>query len=179
MATLDIFLAVFLCYGLIKGIKNGFFVELASLVSMLLGIFIAIKFSYVMKAFLENHYPSSNPKVMQVAAFALTFILVIVAVSLLAKFFTSLANFAALGIFNKILGGLFGVLKTILMLSILLNLFQKINVGETFLSKENQEKSIFFNPVREISMVIYPSIEEWFAVFKDENFELEKPKENQ
>jgi membrane protein required for colicin V production len=50
MATLDIILCVF-CYGLVKGVKNGFFVELASLVSMLVGIFIAIKFSYLMKDF--------------------------------------------------------------------------------------------------------------------------------
>lgn len=177
MATLDIILAVFLCFGLVKGVKNGFFVELASLVSMLVGIFMSIKFSYLMKGLLEDHYPSWNPKVVQVAAFALTFVLVIVAISMLAKVFTSMANFASLGIFNKILGGFFGLLKTVLMLSILLNLFQKINSTEVFLSKESQGKSVLFHPVREVSKAIYPAIEDWFTAFKEEGFELENPEE--
>jgi len=178
MGTLDIILCVGLAFGLIGGIRNGFFVELASLVSMLLGIFIAIKFSYVMKDFLENHYASWNPKVVQVSAFALTFILVVVAVSTLAKVFTSIANFAALGIFNTILGGIFGVLKTILTISILLNLFQKINANETFLSKANQDKSVLFHPIRDVSRAIYPAIEEWFTAFKEDGFKLENPKED-
>ncbi|HOZ73728.1 MAG TPA: CvpA family protein [Flavobacterium sp.] len=177
MATLDIILCVFLGYGLVKGVKNGFFVELASLVSMLVGIFIAIKFSYLMKDFLESHYTSWNPKVIQVSAFALTFLLVIVAVSMLAKVFTSIANFTALGLFNKILGGVFGLLKTLLTLSILLNLFQKINSTEVFLSKENQDKSVLFHPVREVSKAIYPAIEDWFTAFNSAGFELEDPKE--
>lgn len=176
MVTLDIFLCVFLCFGLIKGIKNGFFVELASLVSMLLGIFIAIKFSYLMKDILEDHYTGLNPKVIQVSAFALTFLLVIVAVSMLAKLFTSIANFTALGLVNKILGGFFGLLKTLLTLSILLNLFQKVNATEVFLSKENQDKSLLFHPLREVSKAIYPAIEDWFTAFKEVGFELEDPK---
>ena len=172
MGFLDIFLGVFLMYGLIRGLWNGFFVELASLVSLLLGIFIAIKFSYVMKAWLENH-GSWNPKTVQVAAFALTFILVVVGVSLLGKIFTKLADFAALGLFNKLLGGIFGVLKTILMLSVLLNLFEKVNANHTFANQETLDNSTFYHPVRAVSKFIYPSIEEWFTAFKSEDFKPE------
>ena len=45
MSFLDIVFAVFLVYGLIRGLKNGLFVELASLVSFFIGIYIAVKFS--------------------------------------------------------------------------------------------------------------------------------------
>ena len=173
MNNLDIVLCLFLAYGLFRGIKNGFFVELASLVSMLLGIYIAIKFSYVTREYLENHYASWNPKVVQVTAFAFTFIVVVIGVSLLAKIFTSMANFASLGIFNKILGGIFGVLKTILTISILLNLLQKINVREALISKESQDKSVLFRPVQEVSRNIYPSIADWFTAFKDDGFKFE------
>lgn len=174
MGFLDIFLGVFLIYGLIRGLCNGFFVELASLVSLLLGIFIAIKFSYLMKAYLENH-GSWNPKTVQVVAFALTFILVVVGISLLGKIFTKLADFAALGLFNKLLGGIFGVLKTILMLSVLLNLFEKVNTNYAFAEKETLDHSIFYNPVRAVSKFIYPSIEEWFTAFKSEGFNPQDP----
>ncbi|RTY96475.1 CvpA family protein, partial [Flavobacterium bomense] len=46
MSFLDIVLGVILVIGLFKGIKNGLFVELASLISFILGICVAFKFSY-------------------------------------------------------------------------------------------------------------------------------------
>jgi membrane protein required for colicin V production len=178
MNYLDIVLAIFLVSGLINGIKNGFFVELASLVSMLLGIYVAIKCSYLMKAYLEHHV-SWNPKTIQVAAFALTFILVVIGVSLLARFFTSVANFASLGLYNKLLGGIFGILRTVLMLSIVLNLLQKINFDHTFVDQETMDESQLYHPVQEVSKSIYPAIEDWFTAFKSRGFELENTPENE
>ena len=36
------------------------------------------------------------------------------------------------------------------------------------LSEEKQEDSIFYNPIKEISTLIYPSIEEWYSSIKSE-----------
>ena len=44
MNFIDIILAGILLYGLIKGLWKGLFVELASLVSLLLGVYLSIKF---------------------------------------------------------------------------------------------------------------------------------------
>ncbi|WP_298221504.1 CvpA family protein [Flavobacterium sp.] len=175
MNVLDFFIGLFLVIGIVKGFRNGFFVELASLISILLGIFIAIKFSYLTKSYLEHH-GSWNPKTIQVVAFAITFILVIVGVSMLAKVFTAIANFAFLGLANSILGGIVGLFRTVLVMSILLNLFQKINADNAILSKETKEKSMLFLPVQEISKTIYPSISEWFEAFKSNGFEFENDK---
>ena len=165
MGFLDIVLGGFLVYGFVRGLWRGFFVELASLVSLFIGIFVAIKCSYLMKGLIENHVHWS-PKSIQITAFALTFVLVVVGIVMLAKFFTTIANFASLGLINKLCGGIFGVLRMILILSISLNLFQKINVKNTFADKESIEKSLFFNPILAISGLIYPSIE---AIFKNLN----------
>ena len=115
MTFLDIALGVLLFYGFVKGIWNGFFLELASFVSLIIGVFLAIKFSYVMQSILSGHV-DWNPKTVQIVAFTLTFILVVVGISVLAKAFTQIANFAGLGIFNKLFGGVFGLLKMILIL---------------------------------------------------------------
>ena len=81
MGFLDIILGVLLAIAMFKGIKNGLFVELASLVSLLLGIYAAVKFSNFMKEFLAG-FVKWNPNTIQVVAFILTFILVVIAVSL-------------------------------------------------------------------------------------------------
>lgn len=165
MSFLDIVLGCLLVYGLYKGFRNGLFVELASLVSLLLGIYIAIKFSDFTKGILSG-YVHWNPKTIQIIAFLLTFILVIIGIALLAKFLTGMADFAQLGLGNKLGGGFFRMLKTILIVSIFLNLFEKINFNNTFAEKETLDKSMFYRPIQKTAGFIYPSIEKWYDDLK-------------
>jgi membrane protein required for colicin V production len=165
MSFLDIVLGSLLIYGLYQGIKNGFFAELASLISLILGIYIAIKCSDFAKGLLSG-FVHWNPKTIQIIAFVITFIAVIIAVSLLAKFLTGIANFAQLGWINKLGGGFFRVLKTILIVSIFLNLFEKINFNNFFARKEILDKSLFYRPIQQTAGYIYPSIEKWYEGLK-------------
>ena len=55
MEILDIILAVLLLYGLVMGVSKGLFVEAASLVSLVLGVYGAIKFSHFTAFYLKNH----------------------------------------------------------------------------------------------------------------------------
>lgn len=167
MVFIDFLLGGLLVYGLVRGIWNGFFVELASLLSLLIGIWAAIKFSHLMQSLISGHV-AWHPKTIQIVAFALTFVLVVVGISLLAKVFTSIANFAGLGIFNKILGGFFGLLKMTLIISISLNLFAKLT-DYGLIEKETGDASLFYNPIRKTAALVYPSLEEAFAdLRKDE-----------
>lgn len=165
MSFLDIILAALLVYAGYKGIKNGLFVEFASLISLIVGVFVAIKFSYVIKSALTD-VVSWQPKYIEVTAFALTFFLAIVGIQLLAKFFTGLADFAYLGWLNKLGGACFSVLKTVLMLSVVFNIFQKININNFLAKQETLNKSMFYNPIQEVSKFIYPSLQEWYDDFK-------------
>lgn len=164
MQVIDIVLGCLLLYGIIRGFWNGFFIEFTSLISLLLGIFIAIKFSSFAQSILSSHV-SWSPKTIQIAAFALTFIAVIVGLSVLAKFLTTLSKFAGLGVFNKTAGAFFGLLKTILLISVSLHFFHKINGKANFVSKEQMVKSILYYPTLQISGKIYPTLESWFDEF--------------
>ena len=87
MSFLDIVLGSLLVYGLYKGLRNGLFVEIASLISLILGIYIAVKFSIVTAKTLSG-FVHWNPKTIQVIAFIFTFILVLIGISLVAKILT-------------------------------------------------------------------------------------------
>ena len=176
MSFFDIIVAALLAFSLYKGIKNGLFVEVASFISLLLGIYLAIKFSSLMKEIIMKHV-SWNPNTIQITAFILTFILVVIVVYLLAKFLTGIADFAQLGWLNKLGGGLFRILKTVLILSVVFTLFEKINFNETFAKKETLDKSIFYNPVKKVAAFVYPSIEKWYENFKKEH--SQKPEEKE
>lgn len=165
MSFLDIVLGVLLAISVFKGIRNGLFVELASLISLILGIYVAIKFSFLAKIMLSGlvHW---NPKTIQITAFIITFLVVVVAISLLAKFLTNVANFAQLGVINNLGGGFFRLLKTILVISIFLNLFEKINFNNTFAKKETLDNSLFYRHIQKTAGFIYPSIEKWVEDLK-------------
>ncbi|WP_281238488.1 CvpA family protein [Flavobacterium praedii] len=161
MSFFDIILGGFLCYSFYKGIRNGLFVELASLLSLILGIYIAIKFSSIVKDFLSNwlHW---NPYTVQIFAFILTFIVVVIGIYMLGKFLTNIADFAFLGWINSLGGGFFRVLKTVLIMSIFLTIFEKMNYHNYLAKKETLDKSIFFNPIQKVAGYIFPSIEKWY-----------------
>lgn len=165
MSFLDIILGSLLVYGLYKGIINGLFVEVASFISLILGIYVAIKFSVITTEILSG-YVQWNPKTIRVTAFLLTFILIVIGVSLLAKSLTGIANFVQLGLINKLGGGFFRVLKTILIVSIFLNLFERINFNNTFAEKETLDTSIFYRPIQKTAGFLYPSIEKWYEDLK-------------
>src|SRR5687768_16006385 len=112
MGMLDIFLGAVLIFGLYKGITNGLFVELASLISFFIGIYVAVRFSSFTASFIAKHL-SWSEKTIGITAFILTLLLVIVAVHLLAKVLSGIASSILLGWANALAGGIFGVLKSV------------------------------------------------------------------
>jgi membrane protein required for colicin V production len=69
-----------------------------------------------------------------------------------------LADFAALGLVNKIMGGIFGFLKAAFIMSVLLIFFNRINYNFSFVEKETMDNSILYEPVKRIAPTIFPSI---------------------
>lgn len=167
MLFVDILFAITLAYALYNGLKNGLFVELASFFSLLIGIYVAIKFSSFIRTILESWF-SWNPKHIQIIAFILTFLLVIIGIQMAAKLFSNMANFAYLGWLNKLSGALLSILKTVLILSVLIGFVEKINFNNWLLSQKTKENSLFFHPVQETAQFVYPSLNECYDFVKEE-----------
>lgn len=167
MSILDIILLVVLGFGLVRGLMNGFFIEIASLVGLALGLYGAIHFSYFISDFLKDKLDWAE-KTVQIVAFASTFIIIVLVISLSGKILTKIADAAALGIFNKLLGAIFGALKLALILSVVLIVFERFNNAIPMVKEETLENSILYNPIKKVVPFIFPSIleEEWEAVKK-------------
>lgn len=167
MNTLDIILLIILLYGLVRGFLNGFFVEITSLVALALGVYGAIHFSYFAADFLKDRLDWAE-KTIQVAAFASTFIIIVLLISLTGKLLTKIADVAALGIINKIAGAAFGIMKLALILSVVLIVFSKLNKTLPFVKQESLDNSLVYKPVKNLAPMLFPSI-----LNKDSNQEVE------
>lgn len=157
MSFLDIVLGVLLGWGLFRGLKNGLFVELASLVALIAGIFGAIHFSYVAADYL-NQRISWEDKYIQITAFLITFIAIVLVVQLAGKLLTKIADFAMLGLLNKIAGGIFGALKVAVILGALLIFFERAASTVGLVNEETKKDSILYFPVRDIGAFVFSQV---------------------
>ncbi len=157
MALIDIILGALLLFGLIRGLMKGLFVEVASLVALIAGVYGAIHFSNFAAEFLDSKL-DWDEKYINIVAFAITFVIIVLMIALAGKALTKLADFAALGILNKLLGGVFGALKIGLILSVLLIVFDNMNNSIPFADKEDLDASILYKPVKGLAPMIFPSI---------------------
>ncbi len=172
MNTVDIILSLVLLYGLVRGFFRGLLTELASLVGIVAGIYGAVHFSHFLGDFLSN-YVEWKTQYVNLVSFALTFILIVFLVSLAGRMLTKVAAFAALGILNKLLGGVFGILKSAFVASVIIMFFKATNERIEIIEDRTLEESILYYPVESIAPVILPSIikqvEEHDLLDKEEN----------
>ncbi|MCL5126826.1 MULTISPECIES: CvpA family protein [unclassified Algibacter] len=157
MGVIDIVLGALILFGLVRGFMKGLFVEVASLVALVAGVYGAIHFSDFAAEFLQTK-TDWNEKTISITAFAVTFVVIILIISLAGKALTKLADFAALGVINKLAGGVFGALKIAVILSVVLIIFDRMNSTITFIDEENMDDSVLYEPVKSLVPMIFPNI---------------------
>lgn len=166
MSVLDIVLVALIIFGLVRGLMNGFFVEIASLVALIAGVYGAIHFSSYAATFIDEN-SEWNENTVEIIAFAVTFLIIVLAIALAGKALTKLADFAALGIVNKLLGALFGALKIALILSVVLNIYDSLNRAMPLTDEKSIEDSTLYNPVKSLMPMIFPIILEKKKEFEE------------
>lgn len=157
MNFIDIVLGILLIWGLYKGLKNGLFVELASLIALIAGIYGSIHFSFIAGDYLSQNM-DWNDRYIKIASFLITFIGIVLLVHLAGKLLTKIADFAMLGLLNKIAGAIFGALKVAVILGALLIFFEKATSSFNFVNKETQKDSVLYNPIRDIGAFVFSAV---------------------
>lgn len=144
MNIFDVIILIILLYGLIKGFIKGFIIEVAGIIALILGVTGSFKFARILEVSL-NSYVDWSPKTIQIASFIILFIIIIYAVSLLAKMITKTLKIIALGMINRIFGGIFGLLKWCVILSSLVLVSQEINEIITLIPDKTLKDSVSYN----------------------------------
>lgn len=157
MNTVDIILSLVLLYGLVRGFFRGFLTELASLIGIVAGIYGAIHFSHFLGDILAR-YVEWKVQYINLISFAITFVLIVFLVSLAGKMLTKIAAFAALGIVNKLLGGVFGFIKSAFVASVIIMFFKSTNERIEIIEDKTLEDSILYHYVEGIAPIVLPSI---------------------
>ena len=159
MNLLDIILGIILIFSFFQGTKKGLFVTLASLIGLVLGIIGAIYFSDYAANYI-NEWFSWKEQTTSFVAMAVTFIAIVIIVNWAGKFLTKIADFAFLGIFNKLLGGVFNMIISAFIVSVIFMFFNEWNATEYVISEEKKNNSYLYEPIANLAPLVLPSLVE-------------------
>ena len=130
--------------------------ELASIVGVIAGIFLA-----------KNYYPyldlklkpifESDANFISILSATVIFLITIMLFKIIAKILTKLLKIIALGLLNRIIGSVFGVIKTILLLCIVVFIFSNINRLISIIEAEKLNQSFFYPKIEKINNLIIES----------------------
>jgi membrane protein required for colicin V production len=157
MNYIDMFVFVLLIYAIFKGFTRGLIMQLTLLAALLLGILGALKLSGLTARVLEDRF-DINPEYIYLVSLGITFVLVFLLVNLLGKLTEKLIEAAELSLLNRLLGILFSVCKTVLIVGVILAYAERIDQRFRFLPKGTKEQSIFFTPFTGIVRTLFPSL---------------------
>lgn len=157
MGFLDVILGLLLLYGLWKGFRNGLLVEVASIIALIAGIYGAIHFSYYAGDYLSQNMDWEK-RYINITAFIITFIVIVIVVHMAGKFLTKIANFAMLGLLNKIAGAVFGTLKIAVILGALLVFFERANESVGLEKNDTVQQSVLYEPIKEIGALVFSKV---------------------
>lgn len=141
MNTLDIILAIPLCYFIFKGWKRGFIFELAALVGIVAGCWAAVHFSTWVADLLKLEGEGTV-----LIAFFITFLGVVVGAYFLGKAIEGIIKMVKADLLNKVLGALVGMTKCLCILSVLLNFILLVDHNHIIITPTTQNESKLFKP---------------------------------
>ncbi|HLP73544.1 MAG TPA: CvpA family protein [Bacteroidales bacterium] len=159
MNWIDAAIIIVLVISMITGFINGFIKELASLAALILGIWGAIRFSSFTAAKLYDYFDMTGQYV-GIIAFIITFLIIVVCIHFIGILADKIITSISLGFVNRILGVAFGLLKSILIMSVIFVVLNVIDSKRPFLPHETIEKSTFYNPISDIAPALFPIIGE-------------------
>ncbi|MCQ2119011.1 MAG: CvpA family protein [Bacteroidales bacterium] len=164
MNFVDIAILVCCVPALIHGISKGFIKQAIALLSLVLGAWLAFKFSEPVGDLLQN-YIEIPGTVIHIIAFALIMVLVTVVLKLLGNILEKTVKFVMLGWLDKLLGVVFAFIKVTLIIGLLAIMID--SVRETFQIENWKvfDESLLYQPLKDIADTVFPYLKQ--LIFKN------------
>lgn len=162
MNTLDIVILALFIPGVIKGLSKGFLEQGISIAGIVLSLYLAPIYSGTVASWLQG-YVNVSDGVLNILAFALVLLAVLVVVMIFAKLVTKAIEMASLGWLNKVLGIIFAVGLTAVIIGVVIILFDTVNTKFELVNAPMLQESMLYNALKDFGYGIFPYLKEIFT----------------
>ena len=97
---------------------------------------------------------------MHIIAFAVILIIVMLVLNLIGGALEKVLKIAMLGWLNKLLGIVFALLKTVLIIGLVIILFESIRSLIPIVSSDTLNESVLYYPIKTIADTVFPFLKE-------------------
>ena len=163
MNFLDILIAIPLIFFIYKGWRRGIIFEIAALAGILVGCWAAIHLSTWIAELLNLQGEGTI-----LFAFFIAFMGAVVGAYFLGKMVEGLVKMVKAQFLNKLLGSLAGMLKCLLVISILLNFILLIDHNHVIITPKAQEESVLYKPAYKIGNKLSASLKTYLVKKREE-----------
>ena len=163
MSGIDFVLIAFVVVGIYSGYKEGFLMELFSLLGIFLGVIGGFKLMGWAMVFLGDRF-NVDQKVLPYFGFAVVFIAIVIVVNLFGRVVKLSVDKTFLGKADQIAGAVLGVIKTLFMLSVTIWILESLKVD---LDRWRNEESWIYQTVAGFAPTTARWIGEIFPFLKD------------
>lgn len=128
MSWFDIAIVAIVIFGAYRGYREGFLMELFSLLAIVLGILGAFKLLGLALIFLADRF-DIDKKMLPYVAFAIVFIIIVLIVMLIGRTLRLSIDKSFLGRVDEIAGSFLGAIKTVFLISVLMWILSSLKVS--------------------------------------------------
>ena len=154
---LDIFFAIPLIWGIVRGLMSGFVRSLSVFVGLILGITLAQTYAADLSPTIQEWFTLSARQCLSIA-YVTIFVAVMTVVAIIARILDKFLHLILLGWLNKLLGALFGFFKWAIILSFFIMVIEYANSKFEFLSPEKKSESLLYEPIKNVVPTIMPYV---------------------
>ena len=175
MTLLDVFLLAPLAYGAWRGFKKGLIIEVFTLLAIIVGIYMAVRFSDML-----SHKISDNIGEEYSATPAIAFTLIFLVVGAMIYFggiaLEKVVKAVNLSPANRLLGLVFGAIKGLYLLSIFLVTYESYDPEGKLITHEVRQSSLLYTPIKSTSIKTIPFLEQSRLYLESKYGSLDIPK---
>lgn len=159
-------IAVLIVIGLfaVKGLIRGLVMEVFTLAGLLVGYVAAIREMGTVSGFLGNHIRLPE-LVLNIVAFMIIFIAIVLIFRWAAGALRRIFKWSFIGWLDRGGGALFGILKGLLIASLLLMVFSAIPFSDDV--QDRKRESLLFEPVRSVAPAVFNFVKRVFPQTQD------------
>jgi membrane protein required for colicin V production len=165
MNILDIILLICFVPAIIQGLRKGFIAQAVSIISIVAGIWASARFADIVTEWISQ-YITASEQVLKLVAFAIILIVVFLVLAALGKMLEGVFRLVMLGWLNKLLGVLFALLKTALIVGLLIITFTSVNDTFKFVQESVLNESVLYPPLKKLAFEVFPYLKEILTISK-------------
>lgn len=165
MNILDIILLICFVPAIVQGIRKGFIAQAVSIISIIAGIWASARFANVVTEWI-GQYITASEQVLKVVAFAIILIAVFLLLAALGKLLEGMFKLVMLGWLNKLLGVVFALLKTGLIVGLAIIAFNSLNDTFGFVKQSILNESVLYPPLKKLAYEVFPYLKDMLTLTK-------------